>query len=310
MAFAVVFPFLKMPNLREIFYDAYHNPDTCTAARRVLTYGILNTIFDEFLAFPPAGVDTSEYARYGAICRRQSEVALSQLDLFIPASYENIMALVLGSAQAIGMCKPSLCWVLISCAAGLCIALGYHRINTLIHDTPEEKHAKIYIFWMIYMLDKTLSLRLGRSSILQDWDISLPFVYESMHDKSVYRQTHMLSYWVKVARIQGLTYEKLFCPASFLKTTEERMATAIDLINAMNQAWYERDDVKAFSRATLGKNINSGTQHSMGIGPSPNDTPLPSQLKQYMQRSFKNEIESDEYIKRRLQSFFGHNVLG
>lgn len=299
-----------MPNLREIFYDAYHNPGTCTAARRVLTYGILDNIFDEFLAFPPAGMDVSEYASYASICKRQSEVALSQLDLFMPASYENIMALVLGSAQAIEMCKPSLCWVLISCAAGLCISLGYHRINTMIHDTPEEKQSKIYIFWMIYMFDKTLSLRLGRSSILQDWDISLPFVHENATDKSAYKSTQMLSYWVKVARIQGLTYEKLFCPASFLKTTGERMATAVDLINGMNQAWYERDDVKAFTRATLGKNINGVAQQSTGIGPSPNETPLPSQMKQYMQRSLNKEQESDQYIKRMLLNFLRRDMLG
>lgn len=310
MAFAVVFPFLKMPNLREIFYDAYHNPGTCTAARRVLTYGILENIFDEFLAFPPVGMDISGYASYTTICKRQTEVALSQLDLFMPASYENIMALVLGSAQAIEMCKPSLCWVLISCAAGLCISLGYHRINTMIHDTPGEKQSKIYIFWMIYMFDKTLSLRLGRSSILQDWDISLPFVHDSTLDKSTSKPTQMLSYWVKVARIQGLTYEKLFCPASFLKTTEERLATAIDLINGMNQAWYERDDVKAFRRATLGQNVNGVTQQSPGMGPSPNETPLPSQIKQYVQRSLKTEPESDPYIKSMLRNLFKHDMLG
>ena len=57
---------------------------------------------------------------------------------------------------------------MISSAAGLCQSLGYHRINTMVNDNPEDRQTKIQIFWMIYMLDKTLSLRLGRSSILQD----------------------------------------------------------------------------------------------------------------------------------------------
>ncbi|KAF5853611.1 hypothetical protein GGP41_002140 [Bipolaris sorokiniana] len=297
MTFAVIFPFLKMPNLREIFDDAYHSPGTCSAARRVLTYGILANIFYEFQAFPLAGMEIGQYATYAAICKRQSEVALSQLDLFIPASYENIMALVLGAAQAVEMCKPSLCWILISCAAGLCTSLGYHRINTMSHDTPEEKESKIYIFWMIYMFDKTLSLRLGKSSVLQDWDIALPFVHESDPNEPPSQRTRMLSYWVKVARVQGLTYEKLFCPASFLQSTEERTAVATDLINAMNQAWAERDDVKAVNRANFGKNINNVPQRVTGVGHSPNKTPLPSQLKRYISQPLKKECDVNEYIQ-------------
>ncbi|KAL6162091.1 hypothetical protein ACJQWK_11854 [Exserohilum turcicum] len=295
MAFAVVFPFLRMPNLRDIFYDAYHNPDTCGTPRRMLTYGILENIYTEFLAFRPPDMDVSEYATYAAMCKRQSEVALSQLDLFMPASYENIMALVLGAAQATHMCKPSLCWVLTSCAAGMCINLGYHRINTMIHDPPADKESKIYIFWMIYMFDKTLSLRLGRSSVLQDWDISLPFILEITPSDALSHQSRMLSYWVKVARIQGLTYEKLFCPAAFLKSTEERTAIAIDLVNAMNQAWYERADASAAS-SNLGKN-STATQRPTAIGRDPNETPLPSQYKRYVQQRLKKDSNPDAYIQ-------------
>lgn len=215
MAFAVVFPFLRMANLKDIFYEAYHNPETCSAARRVLTFGVLENVFNEFRVFPLVNMDTTNYYTYATICRRQTEVALSQLAICLPASYENIMALVLGAAQAVEKCRPSLCWTMISSAAGLCQSLGYHRINTMVNDNPEDRQTKIQIFWMIYMLDKTLSLRLGRSSILQDWDISLPFVVSSNPDDKNPESSDMLSYWIKVARVQGLTYEKLFCPAAF-----------------------------------------------------------------------------------------------
>ena len=297
MAFAVVFPFLKMANLKDIFYDAYHNPDTCSVARRVLTYGISENIFNEFRVFPLTNMDVSQYAAYATICKRQSEVALSQLDIFMPASYENIMALVLGSAQAIEACKPSLCWIMISAAAGLCTSLGYHRINTMIHDTVEAKQSKIYIFWMIYMFDKTLSLRLGRSSILQDWDISLPFIAEGGPSNPVSQQANMLAYWVKVARVQGLTYEKLFCPAAFLKSSEERTRIAIDLVNAINQAWYERGDASAVDFTNLGKNISVITQRTNVVGHSPNETPLPSQYKRYVHRPVSKEPGANEYIQ-------------
>ena len=44
---------------------------------------------------------------------------MSQLELYLPATYENILALLLASAFAMELCKPSLCWVMISTAAGL-----------------------------------------------------------------------------------------------------------------------------------------------------------------------------------------------
>jgi hypothetical protein len=307
MAFAVVFPFLKMANLKEIFHDAYHNAGSCSAARRVLAYGVMENLFTEFKAFPLANMDVSNFQAYASIAKRHTEVALSQLDIFMPANYENIMALVLGSAQAIEMCKPSLCWIMISCAAGLCQNLGYHRINTMANDTPEDRNAKIHIFWMIYMFDKTLSLRLGRSSVIQDWDISLPYVVPDEPGHYDMRESSaMLSYWIKVARVQGQTYEKLFCPAAFFKSTEERTRTAIELVNAMNQAWYERGDATVAEFAGLGYHFNSAPQRPTGAGlqHSPNETPLPSQHKRYVHQSKGKGPDASEYIMGMLSVFF------
>lgn len=52
MAFAVIFPFLKMRNLFEIFEDAYTDPSRCPAPRRILAYGVGYNLFTEFSAFP------------------------------------------------------------------------------------------------------------------------------------------------------------------------------------------------------------------------------------------------------------------
>lgn len=52
MAFAVIFPFLKMRNLFEIFEDAYQDPAHCGAPRRMLAYGVGYNLFTEFSAMP------------------------------------------------------------------------------------------------------------------------------------------------------------------------------------------------------------------------------------------------------------------
>ncbi|RMZ70077.1 C6 transcription factor [Pyrenophora seminiperda CCB06] len=310
MAFALAFPYLRMANLKEISEDAYHNAATCSAARRVLTYGVLENLFNEFRLFPLANMDMSEYGSYAAICKRQSDVALSQLDIFMPANYENILALVFGAAQAIELGKASLCWIMTSCAASLCQNLGFHRINTMVNDTPAERHSKIQIFWMIYMFDKTLSLRLGRSSVLQDWDISLPFLVPSEPGDKNPEGNHLLSYWIKVARVQGSTYEKLFCPAAFLRSTEERTQTAIELVQAMNQAWYERGDASVLKLSKLDDDMNFVSQRPEAIGRSPNETPCPSQYKRYVHRTTNKDADPDEYISgsfERAQDIFFHS---
>ncbi|KAL1795657.1 hypothetical protein ACET3X_005881 [Alternaria dauci] len=309
MAFAVLFPFLRMANLKDIFHEAYHNPETCSAARRVLTFGVLENVFNEFRVFPLVNMDTTKYYTYATVCRRQTEVALSQLPICLPATFENIMALLLGAAQAVEKCRPSLCWTMVSSAAALCQSLGYHRIYTMVDDNPKDRQTKIHIFWMIYMLDKTLSLRLGRSSILQDWDISLPFVVSRDPNDQNPESSDMLSYWIKVARVQGLTYEKLFCPAAFLKSTEERTRTAIELVNTLNQIWYERGDASRMDFSQPGSTFTLASERASVIGHAPNETPLPSQYKRYVHKSphMGRDPGISEYIQgsfERIQDIF------
>ncbi|CAN9368529.1 unnamed protein product [Alternaria alternata] len=181
----------------------------------------------------------------------------------------------------------------------------------MVNDNPEDRQTKIQIFWMIYMLDKTLSLRLGRSSILQDWDISLPFVVSSNPDDKNPESSDMLSYWIKVARVQGLTYEKLFCPAAFLKSTEERTRIAIDLVNALNQAWYERGDASLVDFSQPGHAFSLGSERPSMIGHTPNETPKPSQYKRYVHKSpnMGRDLGVSEYIQGKLSHSHHQNQL-
>lgn len=52
MAFAVMFPFLKMRNLSKILEDAFTDPGQCQAPRRLLAYGIGYNLFTEYSAVP------------------------------------------------------------------------------------------------------------------------------------------------------------------------------------------------------------------------------------------------------------------
>jgi len=52
MSFVMVFPFLKMPNMKDVFRDAFEAPGACTVGGRMLVFGVLTHLFYEFAYYP------------------------------------------------------------------------------------------------------------------------------------------------------------------------------------------------------------------------------------------------------------------
>lgn len=214
------------------------------------------------------------------------------------------MALVLSAACAVEMCKPSLAWALTTMAAAQGQEMGYHRYQTFQNDDQEERNSKVNLFWMIYMFDKQLSLRLGRASVIQDWDIALPLITPTPTPAAMtLGASEMMTYWIKVAKVQGQTYEKLFSPAAFLKSPEDRTRTAIELVDTMNQAWYERGDASMLNFTPVSIN-EQPPKRRIFTKASPNDTELPSKRKRSVkQQPFWNTMPPDEYIQGTSRAF-------
>lgn len=227
--------------------------------------------------------------------KAQLEIAISELNKFILPSYENIVALILGAACATEMCKPSVAWALISSAAELCQNLGYHRYWTIKDDNENERNSKILVFWTVYMFDKRLSLRLGRASTIQDWDVSLPFPALGSAPAPDFPGTNALSYWVKVARIQGQAYEKLFSPSAFRRTTEERARTAVNLVLAMDRALHEREKSEHKSSSRLSDRKSTSFVEPARI--SLRETNAPSQRIHIGQQLSRPALEPDSHIE-------------
>lgn len=244
MCFTIIFPFIKIRDLVQTLNEAYETPEDCPPVRRILLYGVLYNLITEYMVIPYPGGEVDHFQQYANQCKMQLETAMSQLELATPPSYDSIMALLLATSYGIEICKPSLCWLLNTTAITQAQSLGYHRVSTMKDDSPEERSGKINTFWFLYMMDKTLSLRLGRASAIQDWDLSLPFLDPHARDLSDFATMPVAItqqvYWVKVAQIQGRIYEHLFSPASFTKSLQERVQAANELGLAMDQAWSER----------------------------------------------------------------------
>lgn len=99
------------------------------------------------------------------------------------------------------------------------------------NDSYTVKQNKRRLFWSVYVTEKALSLRLGRASSIQDYDISLPTTFELLGDFEPWRTIYPL--WINLARIQGKVYEMLYSPAALRKPADERASYARQLAAEM-----------------------------------------------------------------------------
>jgi hypothetical protein len=110
MCFACVFPFFKIAKFKEILKTTWGAPEDAPLGRRLLCYGLLENLFEEFANYPMVGQPNELYRKYAMQCRVHLETTMSKLDLFLPASYENILALLLAvSSHLYPGCNYSQC---------------------------------------------------------------------------------------------------------------------------------------------------------------------------------------------------------
>ena len=142
---------------------------------------------------------------------------------------------------SIEISKFSLAWKLNSAVADMCRTLGWHRLRTEQLDARDTKPA---MFWFCYAMDKGLSLRFGRNSIFQDWDISIP--RSSGILEGPWKNAFKL--WIESASIQGEAYEQLYSPAALNRPPENRLATAKHLSDKLKSHWKDVETVAMIFR--------------------------------------------------------------
>ncbi|KAJ5015428.1 hypothetical protein K4K57_000211 [Colletotrichum sp. SAR 10_99] len=199
--------------------------------------GGLYSLFTDYAA-QISPEDKKEYQEYARMCRTNLETSLSNLPLHLPASADVIVALLFGTFHAVEISKPSLAWTLASKASELCQTLGYHRVECLKNTKDDGKprvrgmHWHQFLFWNVYYIDKSLSLRLGRASTIPDWHITMP--EPSLEDPL---EDPLLPYyvlWIHTAKCQGKIYEMLYSPDSMAQPYHVRQTRVHDLVSMLH----------------------------------------------------------------------------
>ncbi|CAM1508091.1 Fc.00g049390.m01.CDS01 [Cosmosporella sp. VM-42] len=186
------------------------------------------------------GKEKEECLKWTNMCQTNLETALASLPLHLPATADMIVALVFGAFHAIELSKPSLSWILVSKASELCQTLGYHRISSMKKDDREELEYKQLLFWSVYYLDKSLSLRLGRASTIPDWDITVPDPVSDTPSNSLLAPHFYI--WCVTARCQGKIYEQLYSPESITQPDHVRTSRVQALVQELGAITAQADE--------------------------------------------------------------------
>ncbi|KAK1846643.1 fungal specific transcription factor domain-containing protein [Colletotrichum chrysophilum] len=106
--------------------------------------------------------------------------------------------------------------------------------NTKDDGKPRVRgmHWHQFLFWNVYYIDKSLSLRLGRASTIPDWHITMP--EPSLEDPL---EDPLLPYyvlWIHTAKCQGKIYEMLYSPDSMAQPYHVRQTRVHELVSMLH----------------------------------------------------------------------------
>lgn len=101
------------------------------------------------------------------------------------------------------------------------------------NDHESLQRQKLVIFWMLYTIDRNLSLRLGQPSFIQDDDIDH---FSSPADTTVSLSSlGQLNVWVGSAKVQGHIYQQLYSPGALRQTDTVRFESVQRLLKLVEK---------------------------------------------------------------------------
>jgi len=106
VTFTKFFPFLEKTQFVDLCEDVFHQDGDCSQARLLIFYGALFWLFYEYSTMQTMHAMVNSFDRYASLCRHNLEVVLSSLNLLMPATLENIQALLLGVSTLLPTAWP------------------------------------------------------------------------------------------------------------------------------------------------------------------------------------------------------------
>lgn len=136
--------------------------------------------------------------------------------------------------------KTLTAWKFIAASIQMCHTLGYHREVALVPEKTQQMRRRKRLVWMIVIVDKCLSLRLGRPSSIRRSDFTLERLTDATQDDvSAIGPSSLLSKWIDFSLLQGRVFDDLYSPVALLQPESTRTIRARTLITDLRRVFSE-----------------------------------------------------------------------
>ncbi|OGM48383.1 hypothetical protein ABOM_003361 [Aspergillus bombycis] len=225
------------PDLVERFCQRVYFPtEPISTAHLAGMHGILLTLLKEFTILRNSLSQKFDLKTHISMCEHNFNTLVESYDVLAVPSFESIFALIMGFIKAQDEAKPLLCCTFISAAASHCQMLGYHREIMYRGDNTRNSENMRRLFWTTYVFEKHISLYFGRASNMQDFDIDAQYPAIAT-DPAIRPWDESFVMGIRLAKIQGEIYDKLYSAEASKSSYSERMRRVHGL-TADIQQWY------------------------------------------------------------------------
>ncbi|KAE8375755.1 C6 transcription factor [Aspergillus bertholletiae] len=192
------------------------------AGSLTLLYGLLYYIIRDYLHDGHPELARYDLSSSAKTCERRFYLGLNSYELMADPTIEKIQALLIGIIKAQEEFDIQRCWTYLSLAFNLCQTIGLHRNSTTKGDPSTLAETKRHAFWLLYTIDKNISLNLGFTSHFQDHDIDADLFAPSDHHQ--YRSWDLMTLvTAEFATIQGRVYDELYSISASRASDEKRL---------------------------------------------------------------------------------------
>ncbi|XEV07295.1 hypothetical protein FSHL1_012582 [Fusarium sambucinum] len=221
----------------EYFMTVYFGKPTL--ADLIITYAGLQRLLLECNTIEPDSALKDEFKTQGLLCRQNLETILASLPFNLPCTADYVLALYMAAMYYLDRCRISLSWNCLAASAQMCQRLGLIRETLPKPETREEKQRRGKLVCWIHLLDKMLSMRLSRPSLIRVGEITLNF--EALEYTGSDDLPPIVSKWTNFSDLQGRVYEDLYSPRALMQPDDEREFRSRNLATDLKRLYHGRN---------------------------------------------------------------------
>ncbi|KAM0188842.1 hypothetical protein ACHAPI_010353 [Fusarium lateritium] len=220
--------------IEHLCQKVYFPTEPVTLGHITSVNGIMRLLLREFIVTEDPLGQEHDLKELKVRAERNFDLGLETFEILTVPSFENVIVITTAVLKIQNESKPVLSRALINAGLCHCQMLGYHREITLQKDKSGFAENKRRLFWTLYVYDKTNSLHLGNASRVQDFeiDVNYPTLPEDPAERPWIELFHLA---IKLGRIQGLIFDKLYSVAGLRSPAMKRRQEIDALIVDMHQ---------------------------------------------------------------------------